>query len=76
MHVKNEILDTTGLRCPQPILQLAVKVTCMQPGDILEVVGDCPTLERDVRAWCKRLGKVLLAVKENGNKNKIVQIKI
>ena len=74
--MKNEILDTTGLRCPHPILQLAVKATRMQPGDILEVVGDCPTLERDVRAWCKRLGKVFLAVKENGSKNKIFQVRI
>ncbi len=57
-----QVLDTLGLKCPQPILKIAVKAPDMEPGDILEVLGDCPTLEKDVRAWCKRLDKVLLLV--------------
>ena len=64
-----ELLDTVGLRCPQPILKIAVKAA-----DILEVIGDCPTFERDVRVWCKRLNKVLLSVKNEGGYRKRVQI--
>ena len=64
-------LDTLGLKCPQPILKLALKATQMKPGEILEVLGDCPTFERDVRVWCERLGKVLLAVKEEGQGKRI-----
>jgi tRNA 2-thiouridine synthesizing protein A len=60
-------LDTTGLRCPQPVLKIAAKSPDMRSGDVLEVIGDCPTFERDVRAWCKRLKKPLLFMKDLGN---------
>jgi tRNA 2-thiouridine synthesizing protein A len=71
-----EVLDTLGLKCPQPVLKIAVKVPDMKPGDILEVLGDCPTFEKDVRIWCERLGKVLLSVKDEGNEKKRIQIQL
>jgi tRNA 2-thiouridine synthesizing protein A len=69
-----EILDTLGVKCPQPILKIAVKAPTMKPGDILEVWGDCPTFERDVRIWCQRLGKVLVSVQDDGEIAKRIQI--
>jgi tRNA 2-thiouridine synthesizing protein A len=69
-----EVLDTFGLKCPQPVLKIAVKAADMKSGDILEVLGDCPTFERDVRVWCERLGKVLLAIKDEGADKKRIQI--
>ncbi len=60
------VLDTMGLKCPQPILKIAAKSPDMQPGDILEVIGDCPTFERDIHAWCKRLKKTLLFIRDEG----------
>ena len=63
-------LDTVGLRCPQPILQI---ITCMHdtsPGDVLEVTADCPTFEDDVRKWCERGGKTLLAITRHGDMTK------
>jgi tRNA 2-thiouridine synthesizing protein A len=71
-----EVLDTLGLKCPQPVLKIAVKVPDMKPGDILEVLGDCPTFEKDVRIWCERLGKVLLSVRDDGNEKKTIQIQL
>jgi len=62
-----KVLDTKGLRCPQPILAI---ITCMHdtsPGDVLEVTADCPTFEDDVRNWCSRAGKTLLAVTLDGD---------
>ena len=67
-------LDTLGFKCPQPVLKIAVMASNMRPGDILEVLGDCPTFERDIRKWCERLGKTLLAVNSNGNGAKKIQI--
>jgi tRNA 2-thiouridine synthesizing protein A len=58
------ILDTSGLKCPQPVLKIAAKSPDMKPGDILEVIGNCPTFERDIRAWCKRLKKTLLFIRD------------
>jgi tRNA 2-thiouridine synthesizing protein A len=69
-----EILDTRGLRCPQPVLKVAVKSPDMKAGDILEVIGDCDTFERDIRMWCERLSKVFLSVKNEGNDVKRIQI--
>ena len=62
-----EVLDCLGLKCPQPILKIAAKAATMQPGDLLEVLGNCPTFEADTRAWCTRTGKTLLAVLTEGD---------
>lgn len=67
-------LDTLGLKCPQPVLKIAVKAPDMKQGDILEVWGNCPTFEKDVRVWCERLKKVFLSVKEEPNDKKVIQI--
>lgn len=69
-----QVLDTLGLKCPQPVLKLAVRAPDMRSGDILEVWGDCPTFERDISAWCKRLGKIILAVKKEDEKQRCIQI--
>jgi tRNA 2-thiouridine synthesizing protein A len=68
------VLDTFGLKCPQPVLKLAVLAPDMQVGDVLEVLGDCPTFEKDLRIWCERLGKVFLSVKDEGKDRKRIQI--
>ncbi|KPK14290.1 MAG: SirA-like protein [Nitrospira bacterium SG8_3] len=71
-----QVLDTLGQKCPQPVLKIAVKAPDMKPGDILEILGDCPTFERDVRAWCERLGKLVLSVKDDGDHKKAIQIQV
>lgn len=69
-----KVLDTAGLKCPQPVLKIAVKAADMKLGDILEVIGDCPTFERDVRVWCERLNKTFLSIKNEGGYKKRIQI--
>ncbi|WP_319406324.1 sulfurtransferase TusA family protein [uncultured Desulfosarcina sp.] len=69
-----EILDMVGMKCPQPVLKIAVKAPDMNPGDILEVIGDCPTFERDVRVWCQRLQKTFLSIRDEGAGRKRIQI--
>ena len=71
-----ELLDMVGIKCPQPVLKIAVKAPDMDPGDILEVVGDCPTFERDVRVWCQRLQKTFLSIQDEGGGKKRIQILI
>jgi tRNA 2-thiouridine synthesizing protein A len=67
-------LDTLGLRCHRSVVKIAAKAPDMNPGDILEIWGDCPGFEKDVRTWCERRGKVFLSVKDEGPKKKIIQI--
>jgi tRNA 2-thiouridine synthesizing protein A len=69
------VIDTLGLKCHQRVLKIAVHAPDMKPGDILEVLGDCPTFEKDVRTWYERLKKVLLSIKNEGGEKKRIQIK-
>ena len=69
-----KLLNTLGLKCPQPVLKIAVRAPEMKPGDILEVLGDCPTFEKDVRIWCERLGKVFLSIKDEGDGKRRIRI--
>ena len=68
------ILDTSGLKCPEPILKIASKATEMNEGDILEVIADCPTFEKDVKIWCTRLKKTILFIRNDGDGKVICQI--
>lgn len=68
------LLDTKGLNCPQPVLKLATKAPQITSNEILEIVGDCPTFERDIKSWCERMGKTVLEVIDEGNNVKRMKI--
>ena len=72
MSVKT--LDATGLKCPQPLLKMALLSADMKQGDIMEVTADCPTFEVDVRAWCKRLKKSILVVIDEAGYRKTIKV--
>jgi tRNA 2-thiouridine synthesizing protein A len=69
-----QVINTLGMKCPQPVLKVAVKASQMHGGDMLEVLGDCPTFERDLRKWCERLGKAFVSVQDDGKGKKRIQI--
>ena len=71
-----KVLDTVGLKSPNPILKIAFMFTDMEKGDILEVWGDCPTFEKDVLYWCTRTKKKLVGVNNNTLPTKKIQIEI
>jgi len=61
-------IDCSGMRCPQPVLKLAVETAETPAGTVVEITGDCPTFEKDVRTYCERRRKTLLAVRAEGAK--------
>ncbi len=63
-------LDARGLKCPQPTLKMTVLSVKMKQGDVLEIIADCPTFEKDVRDWCSRAKKTLLWIREEGSSKK------
>ena len=66
-----QTLDALGLKCPQPVLKVAVEAKKLQPGDMLEVLADCPSFPKDIEAWCQKTGKTLLVcADEGGGKHK------
>jgi len=66
----HRVLDACGLKCPQPVLKLSVISPDMKAGEILEIIGDCPTFEKDITVWCTRLKKTLLAMRDEGKYRK------
>ena len=69
-------LDSLGLKCPQPILKAVVKIKQMTAGDILEIVADCPSFPRDIKAWCDKTGKTLLMCSTDGSGKHSAQIQV
>jgi len=64
-------LDAMGLKCPQPILKVAIMAPQLSEGDILEVVADCESFPNDIKAWAEKTGKTLLfCTDEGGGKHK------
>ena len=70
----NVKLDTLGLKCPQPVMKIAAASAGISNGDILEVLADCPTFEKDVRLWCERTHRTLLWIRDEGVGTKRCQI--
>jgi len=71
-----QVIDTLGLKCHLPVLKIAATAPDLRPGDIMEVWGDCPTFEHNVRIWCERLSKTLLSVHEDGGDKKVIKIQL
>ncbi|MBT8227247.1 MAG: sulfurtransferase TusA family protein [Dactylosporangium sp.] len=68
-------LDYRGLKCPLPTLKINQFALSNQakPGDIVEIVADCPTFEADIKKWCSTTKKMLIKCYNDG-KNKTAQI--
>ena len=70
-----QTLDTTGLNLPECIFKIAVDILDVKEGSILEVCGDCPAFENNIRTWCEETGKAILFVDSKGADRKTFQIK-
>jgi tRNA 2-thiouridine synthesizing protein A len=67
-------MDCVGMRCPQPVLRLAVESAETPPGTIVEIVGDCPTFEKDIRTFCQRRQRAILSVRAESGRT-IIQLR-
>lgn len=61
MDIKaDQVLDCTGLVCPEPILKTNMTVKKMETGKVLEMIGTDLGTKNDIVAWAKRTGNELL----------------
>ncbi len=60
----HEFLDTLGTICPLPLLMSAKAMLRLEPGQILEVVGDDPAILEDMPIFCLRAGHRLVEMVE------------
>lgn len=53
-------LDAQGLRCPEPVMMIRLKVRKMTDGETLYVTADDPSTARDVPSFCRFMQHTLL----------------
>lgn len=49
-------LDTKGLKCPMPIVQVSKKLKDLNSGQMLEVLSDDSAFGEDIKAFCRISG--------------------
>ena len=53
-------VDCLGLKCPQPIIELARRIGEVQVGQLVELWADDPAAEPDLAAWCRMRGNEIV----------------
>jgi tRNA 2-thiouridine synthesizing protein A len=60
-----QLLDASGLNCPEPVMLLHKKMRELQPGEVLLVLATDPSTTRDIPKFCTFLGHDLLTSEES-----------
>lgn len=67
-------LDTTGLKCPLPVLKAKKALKALQAGQVLEVCSTDPGSVQDFQHFCATAGHTLLDQSErDGSFNHRIQ---
>ena len=61
-----KILDTSGLRCPMPLLKTKLALNAMTPGEVLEVIATDAGSVRDIPAYLNLSHHHLVSQTETG----------
>ncbi len=56
----DQMLDTSGLKCPLPVLKAKKALKTMAPGATLRVIASDPGSVRDFAHFCEATGDTLL----------------
>lgn len=59
-------LDTTGLRCPEPVMMLHRQIRKMAVDEVVLVVATDPATQRDIPQFCEFLPHTLLHSETEG----------
>lgn len=57
-------LDTSGLKCPLPILKVRKALAGLAGGQLLRVIATDPESVRDFTVFCQQMGHALLEARE------------
>lgn len=74
-------LDTRGMLCPLPIIELARAAAAGAPGAVIQVLADDPATLSDIPAWCDMKGAALLSSRtehddESGSPRYVFEVQI
>ena len=65
LHI-DQLLDTTGLFCPEPVMMLHSTFKDIKVGDVVKVLATDPSTSRDIPKFCLFLGHELIEQSEMG----------
>ena len=65
---KEHLLDTSGLKCPMPILKAKKKLLMIKAGDILQVISTDPSSTKDFIAFCNQTSNILISNEQKEDK--------
>lgn len=63
--MSHRTVDARGCLCPVPTVKAALALEEMDKGKLLELLADDPVTRRDLPAWCRERGHVLLSIRED-----------
>ena len=55
-----QILDTMGLRCPEPVMLVRKNIRHLNEGEVLLIIADDPATTRDIPSFCQFMDHTLL----------------
>jgi TusA-related sulfurtransferase len=61
-------LDLCGLNCPAPLLGAKHVVDDLQPGQVMQLISDCPGTPDDLFAWSRHTGNEVIATDRLGGR--------
>ncbi len=68
MTEANEVIDTTGLSCPLPVLKSKKALKNLEVGQILKIISTDAGSKKDIPAWTRVTGQELVEEAEEGGK--------
>ena len=61
-----QMVDARGLSCPMPIVKTAKVMMLLEPGQAIELLATDAGSVKDVAAWCRTTGNVLIEQTSDG----------
>jgi tRNA 2-thiouridine synthesizing protein A len=68
-------LDLCGLNCPAPLLGAKHVIDDLQPGQVMQLISDCPGTPDDLFAWSRHTGNEVIATDRLGGRRVAYTIK-
>lgn len=70
--MSDRTLDTSGLRCPMPLLKTKLELNGMSPGEELEVIATDAGSARDIPAFLAQTAHSLIHSSEHSGRYRFV----
>jgi tRNA 2-thiouridine synthesizing protein A len=65
-------IDARGLSCPMPIVKTAQAMRLLEPGSAIELLATDAGSVKDVAAWCRTTGNILVEQTSDGGVHRFV----